>query len=77
MSTPTFLSMFTIYSDPADHPGKFVVREDRVSGVGVLRAAVPHAVVDTLEEARASIPDGLVPLQRHPLDDPVIVESWI
>jgi hypothetical protein len=34
-------------------------------------------VADTLEEAQAQLPAGLVLLSRHPDDDPAIYETWI
>ena len=72
------LDMFTIYENPSDFPGKFVVRKHAVGHGGVqLVAGSPEAVVDTLEEARAVIPGGRVSVGREAGDDPVIVETWV
>jgi hypothetical protein len=73
------LVTFTIYERPKDYPDKFVVR----------RWAIIHgqpqpqpegkawAVADSLEMVRGSLPPGLVRTERHPEDDPVIVETWV
>lgn len=37
----------------------------------------PHAVVATLEEARASIPDGMRNIRRALSDDRAIAEVWL
>lgn len=75
--TPAGLGMCTVYFNPSDYPGKFVVRFWVVTAAGVEKSAEPMAVVDTLEEARAAIPRGAVRLDRSEHDEPVIVEVWI
>jgi hypothetical protein len=35
------------------------------------------ATADTLEELREKIPSSMVRMDRHPKDDPCIVEVWI
>lgn len=71
------LTIWVIYFNPRDHPGKFVLRgQDAVQGGGVQ----PHLeafVGDSLEEVRQALPPGLVWMPRHSSDDPVIVETWI
>ena len=37
----------------------------------------PWAVVDTLEKARDTLPEGLCSLGRYLADEPHIVETWI
>lgn len=73
------LEIFTIYERPADYPGHYVVRRwSIVAGVNdPVPALDPHAVVASLEAARASIPPGHVALERSVDDEPQIVESWI
>ncbi len=73
------LLMFTIYENPTDYPGKFVARRFAVTAAGVMPEPDPLAVVDTIEEARAAIPDreGLVCMRRNPSDEPQIVETWL
>lgn len=73
-----YLYMWTVYHDPKDFPGKYVVRKWRVGNGGLLEAAVaPDAVCASLEEARASVPQGKVKLGRNAPDDPCIVETWV
>lgn len=67
---------WTVYDHPADFPDKFVVRGWRVEN-GLAVALEDVVIVDTLDEARAAIPEGLRAIPRLKDDDPVIVESWI
>lgn len=70
------LVMWTITYNTADFPGRYVVRGHDI-GAGASRPhAMPLAVCDTLEQARAEVPPGLLCTARDPSDDPVIVESW-
>jgi hypothetical protein len=68
--------MFTVYQNPSDYPGKFVVRSQIIRAGKVIPADSPLIVADTLAEARLAIPFGLYRSPRHPQDDPVIVEVW-
>lgn len=70
------LQTWTIYNNPSDYPGKFVVRRMTILG-GIHRDPEPAAVVDTLEEARAAVPPSLMRIDRHPNDEPQIVECWL
>jgi hypothetical protein len=70
------LTIWTIYQSHPDHPGKFVVRAYDVTSSG----SVPRTetfVHDTLAEARAVVPCGLYWMNRNPVDDPTIVETWL
>lgn len=69
--------LWTVYSNPRDYPGKFVVRRSLVSSGGILPDREPLAVADTLEAARAVVPAWLTVIPRSPEDDPVIVEVWL
>lgn len=71
------LELFTVYGNPRDYPGAFVVRRWTIGRHGRAADVQPHAVERTLEAARASLPDGLYCLGREPGDDPAIVEVWI
>ncbi len=65
------LPIWTIYDSPSDYPGKVVVRlfmNDTPTKTGY--------VADSLATARAFIPQGLVRMERHPEDDPTILETW-
>jgi hypothetical protein len=68
------LNMWTIYDNPSDYPGKFVVRRWIVKGP--LEAADDVIVCDTLEEARSKIPEGLVGVPRAYEDALCTVETW-
>lgn len=64
--------LICIYERPADYPDKYVARLwDLQRPTGLI------AIADTLEEARAAVPPGMVPLARDERDDPCIVETWI
>jgi len=73
------ITFWTIYHDPADYPGKFVVRAQWITGKrgsGIQHS--PHCTVhDTLDDARAAVPPGCFPLPAMAGDDAVIVESWM
>ena len=71
------LLMYTVYHNPSDFPGKFVVRRHAVRPGFVAAEQTAMAVCDSLDEARQALPPGLVSLGREPQDDPVIVESWV
>jgi hypothetical protein len=70
---------YAIYYNPKDYPGKYVVRRWAIQegNPEPVPDKDPMAVVDGLSEARKAVPAGLVRIQPHPEDDPVIVESWI
>lgn len=70
------LPVHVVYLNPSDYPTKFVVRAQYVTRNGVLVAHNPEVVTDSIEEARRTIPPGLVPMMPHPNDDPTIVETW-
>lgn len=71
------LRQWTVYEDPSDYPGKFVVRAFTIRPNVVEADAEPLVVCDTIEEARAAIPLEAVALGRDPCDDPAIREVWI
>lgn len=69
------IRVWTIYDHPSDYPDSFVVRPFSVGLVSAPCAV--HAVADTLEEARATLPQGLIQIGLLPDDDPRIAETWI
>src|SRR4029078_5418964 len=74
------LSIFTVYENPRDYPGRIVVGLFDVSVGGTLADPEPLAIVDTLDEARAAIKrvyPGAAWVQRNPSDDDPIVEGWL
>lgn len=74
------LATYAIYASPKDFPGEFVCRRWRAIDGKAVPDAEPLARASTLEACRASL-WHLVPcltrLDRHPNDDPVIVEVWL
>jgi hypothetical protein len=74
--TSSVLTMWTIYENPKDYPGKWVVRAHRV-GAGIVMPHTECVVTESLEAARRAVPIGLIRLDRTPKDDPVIVEIWL
>lgn len=73
-------ALYTVYFGTSDFPDKYVVRRWVVEGGQSFPDANPTAIADTLEEARRLLDikaPGLTRLPRNPLDDKVIVESWI
>jgi len=73
------LPLYTIYKDPSDYPGMYVVREFRIvrGSLDPVAAKAPMIVTPKIQEARARIPFGCVPIMRRPEDDPCIVETWL
>jgi hypothetical protein len=78
------LVVWTIYYNPSDYPGKYVVRAHDVRRVtqdgGTTGVSVPRRVAficDSLAGARSKVPYGLICLGREDGDEPQIVESWI
>lgn len=67
---------YEIRFSPSAYPNKWVVKQWRIKRDGT---GMPGkvATADSLEEARAYVPPGLVHVARMPDDDPAIVEVWI
>lgn len=70
------LTLWTVYHNPSDYPGKFVLRGFDV-GHGANGPRGDCTVGDSLEEVRAAVPVGLVRVAPSELDDRTIVEVWI
>lgn len=71
------LSIFVVYFDPDDYPGKHVVRQWHVWPEHLQPHQDPLIVTDDLESARAALPGGLVIVPRTPGDEKQIVETWV
>jgi hypothetical protein len=75
---PPFMSMWTIYFNPRDFPGKYVARRhDIFRGDRGPAASSEYFVADSLGAIRDKLPMGLVCLSRSDGDDPVILETWL
>lgn len=63
---------FVIFYDPKDFPGKYAIRLfDGQSPTRLL------CIKQTLQEARAAIPNMFYRVDRKAEDDPKIVETWL
>lgn len=67
---------YVICYKTSDYPGKYTVRKHLIFE-GRTRPADFLVAFDTLEDARKVVPKGMTRLNRHPSDDPVILEIWI
>jgi len=64
--------VFTVYYNPTDFPGKYVVR--LFDGPQPTRLM---AIADTLEAIRKTIPPLFHCIPRDTKDDKIIVETWL
>lgn len=71
------LIIYTVYHNPLDYPGKFVVRQHLIGKNTVEAFQEIFCIGDSLEEVRNKIPLGLVLIPRSPEDEKQIVESWM
>ena len=71
------LTIWTIYREPDDYPGCWVLRAHEVfPGVGMY-SRDSCFVAATLDEVRARVPPDTWYVGRAPDDHPVIYESWL
>lgn len=69
------MTLWVIYHNQSDHPGKFVVRR---WWVGESISCDRHEILtDTLDSARQWIPAGLYRVGRRVDDDSSLAEAWI
>lgn len=75
--TAGHLTVWTIYREPSDYPGCWVLRaHDIFPG----EKTYPHEfcfVAMTLGEIRAKVPPGTLCIGRTAQDNPAIYESWV
>jgi hypothetical protein len=76
MQADSILEMWVVTHNTKDFPGLYVVRVHEV-GPGHTNPTDRHQTAPTLEAIRALVPEGKVKIERHPNDDPVIVETWL
>lgn len=70
------MNLYTIYKNPSDFPGDFVVK--KWADCNLQNQDLNFVkIAKTIEDARNFLPPGLVNLGRYVDDDPVIYESWI
>lgn len=71
------LMMYTVYENPTDFPGLFVVRRWFVTGAAIGAERQPFAVGSSLADVRRHLPRGLYRTPRSEHDEPQIVETWL
>lgn len=67
------LTIYVVYRNPSDYPGKFVTRR----WIGMDACVKPEGVFATLNEARAVVPAWAVSITPSEYDDPCIAEVWL
>jgi hypothetical protein len=69
------MSVWTIWADLPEHPGKHVVRRFEFP----IRSPEPlsETVVDSLADARELLPPGLVMARRNEREAPAMLEAWL
>jgi len=72
------LAMWIVYDHPRDMPNTFVARKWLV-GNGHAETPTPEMIVspDLIALREILALRGLVCMDRHPTDDPVVVEVWL
>lgn len=74
------LTMYAVYKNPDDYPGKYVVRRCYAGGdvpAGKVGMDVICDVSDDYDMAMSFIPDGCVRIDRSPNDVPCVMETWM
>jgi hypothetical protein len=71
------VTVWAIYREPRDFPGRWVLRGHEVFPGHELRAHSFCFLADTLDEARAKVPTGAKRFRRAPGDHPAIHECWM
>jgi hypothetical protein len=69
------LKQYAIYERPSDHPGGYVVREWLVTAGTALPGDSSRA--ETLDAARALLPEGVTRISGQDPNEPQIVEVWM
>lgn len=69
------LTIWTVFYNPADFPGQYVLRAFHEVKGSMLVNPVAHTA-DSLEAIRAKVPPGCIRIPAMPGDDPAIVEAW-
>jgi len=76
--TQPLLDVWVIYDHPRDQPDWYIVRRQQPTTTGTIQHESRAYGFHDLEKARAWLAQqGLTRLDRHPDDDPVIVETWL
>jgi hypothetical protein len=71
------VTVWAIYREPRDFPGRWVLRGHEVFPGRELRTHSVCFLADSLSEARAKVPAGARRFRRAPEDHPAIHECWM
>jgi hypothetical protein len=71
------LTLYTIYFNASDYPGKYVVRKGEIGKGAVTMSKTQFTICETIEEARACVPTGLYRFPRDQDDALQIVETYL
>ena len=77
MTEANATAIFTVYNSPKDMPGFFVVRMHIANKDGSRPTDYAWTFLDLWDARSALEREGLIPIERDPNDDPVIVECWV
>ena len=79
MTTDIAMSIWTVFCNPADYPGKYVVRRFDIQRGNKEPVRTDDVnVYDSLDAARLPLHErGCVRLTRFDQDAPHIVETWV
>lgn len=67
------IRVYSVYLNPPDHPGKWVVRHHRP---GVSPKSTPIAIADSYLEVLGRLPRGLSRKSPGPADNSCLYETW-
>ena len=71
------LVVWTLYHNPTDYPGQFVLRRALVRKNELIRDREPTCVSPQLSDILAALPAESFFIPRHPNDAPAIVGTWV
>jgi hypothetical protein len=71
------LAIWTLYDHPHDYPHGYVLRPQFAMAGGEIEISQIAWYARDPDELRAILPPGLVRMDRHPDDDPSIIEVWL
>lgn len=70
------LTIWVIYQNPGDYPGRWVLRGHDI-GSGTVMPRPACYIADSYDKLLSSLPPGVQRLPHYDGDDPVIYETWM
>lgn len=79
MTDTDSLIIYTVYDHPLDFPGFFVIKRDIITLSGKSQRDDDFIILTTFRHNVTEIMRrfGLVRIDRHPADHPIILETWL